>query len=89
MRCIASKFLNPEAQEALGIHNVKPNGSVQQGVQVKFPDGTNGKDKEATKRLVSDAAKADSPTCLSCGNLMQRNGSCYVCTACGATSGCS
>jgi ribonucleoside-diphosphate reductase alpha chain len=89
MRCIASKFLNPEAQEALGIHNVKPNGSVQQGVQVKFPDGANGKDQEATKRLVSDAAKADSPTCLSCGNLMQRNGSCYVCTACGATSGCS
>ena len=47
------------------------------------------KDQEATQRLVSDAAKADSPTCLSCGNLMQRNGSCYVCTACGATSGCS
>jgi len=88
VRCIASRFLDPEAQEALGIHKVKPNGSVQQGVQVKFPDGGQKKD-EASKRLVSEAAKADSPTCLSCGNLMQRNGNCYVCTACGATSGCS
>jgi ribonucleoside-diphosphate reductase alpha chain len=27
--------------------------------------------------------------CYSCGDLMQRAGSCHVCTSCGATSGCS
>ncbi len=31
----------------------------------------------------------DAPYCYQCGNVMQRAGSCYVCPACGATSGCS
>jgi ribonucleoside-diphosphate reductase alpha chain len=32
---------------------------------------------------------ADAPFCYSCGNEMNRAGSCYVCSACGTTSGCS
>ena len=32
---------------------------------------------------------ADAPTCPDCGSLMTRNGSCYKCENCGATSGCS
>jgi ribonucleoside-diphosphate reductase alpha chain len=36
------------------------------------------------------AAKVvDAPFCYSCGSKMQPAGSCYVCTACGSTSGCS
>lgn len=31
----------------------------------------------------------NAPLCFSCGNQTQRSGSCYVCTACGATTGCS
>ncbi len=31
----------------------------------------------------------DAPFCYSCGNVMQRAGSCYACPSCGATSGCS
>ncbi len=31
----------------------------------------------------------DAPYCYSCGNVMQRAGSCYVCGSCGSTSGCS
>jgi ribonucleoside-diphosphate reductase alpha chain len=31
----------------------------------------------------------DAPYCYSCGNAMQRAGSCYVCGSCGTTSGCS
>jgi ribonucleoside-diphosphate reductase alpha chain len=34
---------------------------------------------------VDDAA----PMCYNCGNQTQRAGTCYVCTACGSTSGCS
>jgi ribonucleoside-diphosphate reductase alpha chain len=33
--------------------------------------------------------QADAPTCSDCGALMIRNGSCYKCLNCGATSGCS
>jgi ribonucleoside-diphosphate reductase alpha chain len=29
------------------------------------------------------------PLCSNCGNITQRAGSCYICTSCGTTSGCS
>ncbi len=29
------------------------------------------------------------PLCYNCGNITQRSGSCYVCTSCGSTTGCS
>lgn len=32
---------------------------------------------------------ADADICSNCGSIMIRNGSCYVCPACGETSGCS
>jgi ribonucleoside-diphosphate reductase alpha chain len=35
------------------------------------------------------AAHADAPPCHECGEIMIRNGSCYACVNCGATSGCS
>jgi len=89
VRYLASKYLADDAQQALGIHNVKPNGSLSQGVQVKFPENMARNNDAATQKLLSDAKKGDSQTCGVCGNLMQRNGSCYVCTGCGATSGCS
>jgi ribonucleoside-diphosphate reductase alpha chain len=42
--------------------------------------------------LPSAAARAeqrDAPLCYQCGMVMQRAGSCYLCTSCGTTSGCS
>ena len=38
---------------------------------------------------VSRSEQRDAPMCYQCGNAMQRAGSCYVCSSCGATSGCS
>jgi ribonucleoside-diphosphate reductase alpha chain len=36
------------------------------------------------------AARDESaPLCYNCGNQTQRAGTCYVCTACGSTTGCS
>ncbi len=43
---------------------------------------------EAAATLVR-AEQRDAPFCYSCGNVMQRAGSCYVCGSCGSTSGCS
>src|SRR5712692_9411880 len=34
-------------------------------------------------------SQADAPSCADCGSIMIRNGSCYKCLNCGATSGCS
>jgi ribonucleoside-diphosphate reductase alpha chain len=33
--------------------------------------------------------QADAPPCHECGSIMIRNGACYACVNCGATSGCS
>ena len=35
------------------------------------------------------SVSADSPSCMECGSIMVRNGSCYKCLNCGSTSGCS
>ena len=35
------------------------------------------------------ATSADAPACHECGSIMVRNGACYKCLNCGATSGCS
>ncbi|MBA3758399.1 vitamin B12-dependent ribonucleotide reductase [Candidatus Saccharibacteria bacterium] len=52
--------------------------------------------KEEPKVIVAPApilkaVKADdtAPMCYNCGNQTQKAGSCYVCTSCGSTTGCS
>lgn len=50
---------------------------------------------QAVKQEVAESEKKNSfqddnaPMCYNCGNQTQRSGSCYVCTACGSTTGCS
>lgn len=39
--------------------------------------------------LIAREQAKDAPYCYQCGVAMQRAGSCYVCSACGTTSGCS
>ena len=39
--------------------------------------------------LIERAQQRDAPICYQCGMVMQRAGSCYLCTSCGTTSGCS
>lgn len=43
--------------------------------------------KSTTK--AESAADQSAPLCYNCGNQTQRSGSCYVCTSCGSTTGCS
>lgn len=44
----------------------------------------------APSRSLAAVAKDESaPLCYNCGNQTQRSGSCYVCTSCGSTTGCS
>jgi ribonucleoside-diphosphate reductase alpha chain len=44
----------------------------------------------APRRSTAAVARDESaPLCYNCGNQTQRSGSCYVCTSCGSTTGCS
>ncbi len=47
--------------------------------------------QEAPKAVATKSVKTDStaPLCYNCGNQTQKAGSCYVCTSCGSTTGCS
>ena len=50
---------------------------------VPVPQATKAK---ASKKPVADHS---APMCYNCGNQTQKAGSCYVCTSCGSTTGCS
>jgi ribonucleoside-diphosphate reductase alpha chain len=43
----------------------------------------------AAGQRLAFSVSADSPSCMDCGSIMVRSGSCYKCLNCGATSGCS
>ena len=48
--------------------------------------GYSGSDETPAQGMVRPS---DAPMCMQCGVTMIRSGSCYVCTSCGSTSGCS
>lgn len=64
-------------------------GQTEQPVDVAKPQDEPKPQTQAQsvtgKKLGAEAA----PLCAACGNATQRAGSCYVCTVCGSTSGCS
>jgi len=74
-RWLALKFLPPE--------------ELPQSIAAQAARG-----KEDAPALPATSAQtflnqADAPPCHTCGAIMVRNGACYRCTNCGATSGCS
>jgi len=45
--------------------------------------------KPRAEKSIASMQDDTAPMCYSCGNQTQRSGSCYVCTSCGSTTGCS
>ncbi|MCZ6670319.1 MAG: vitamin B12-dependent ribonucleotide reductase, partial [Acidobacteria bacterium] len=60
-------------------------GRTEVPVAVAFP--ARGASEAEEKRIL--VSQGDAPPCSDCGEIMIRNGACYVCLNCGATSGCS
>ena len=87
-RYLGIRFLNREQQEAAGL--------LPAGVQgPELLEGSASASRQApSPRRVSTGGHAfnpqsDAPACPDCGAIMVRNGSCYNCLNCGATTGCS
>jgi ribonucleoside-diphosphate reductase alpha chain len=79
-RWLASKFLSAEHQEAVGVQTVAGAAKTEAAPPAPSKSAASG----STYR-----SQADAPSCHYCGAIMTRNGSCYRCSNCGSTSGCS
>jgi ribonucleoside-diphosphate reductase alpha chain len=53
------------------------------------PEAASSRDRLSAKERAVFVAQADAPPCSECGEIMVRNGACYLCVNCGSTSGCS
>jgi ribonucleoside-diphosphate reductase alpha chain len=81
-RWLAIQFLPDEHQP------VKPSDLVG-GSEIEQDRGQNAAARLRERERAVYVAQADAPPCHDCGEIMIRNGACYACVNCGATSGCS
>jgi len=90
-RFLGSRFL-PGEKEAVDSGNVS---SEDLGVVVAVAPAASraavagGAERRTTVAPSVIVNQADAPSCSDCGSIMIRNGACYKCLNCGATSGCS
>ncbi len=88
---MAFKFLPQEDLKELGLLNgekvITTNETVEE-VENKNREVANLKIFTQKEKDNFDIS-GDAPTCHECGGMMVRSGTCYVCTSCGTTSGCS
>lgn len=98
-RRLALDYLSPTEREDLGVlstsERIQPTlpevaeqATPSVGISVR-PTLIDLTEKPAEPMVLPTIEQRDAPMCYQCGNSMQRAGSCYVCSSCGATSGCS
>jgi len=64
-------------------------GGMQSRLDFESRDGRGFQTESQAREDRHLRGDAGAPFCMTCGVTMRRAGSCYVCSACGATSGCS
>ncbi|MBA3690632.1 MAG: vitamin B12-dependent ribonucleotide reductase [Actinobacteria bacterium] len=93
-RRLAMDHLPEAKREVLGIRSVDERRETAQAEAAEKPGDAprepvgSAPQLLATPELVTGKIN-DAPLCYSCGSKMQPAGSCYVCSSCGSTSGCS
>ena len=94
-RRLALDYLSLEERQELGVlstaERTQPTlPGVEESVTESFGMVTaEAIELTSTPGPLARAEQRDAPYCYSCGDMMQRAGSCYVCSSCGTTSGCS
>ena len=103
MRWLASRFLDTDLQEELGIltKEVRARQAAQDAASSQLSDtagpaASHGAARPATSALTDDPPVLPAvrrgldlgPACQQCGGMMQRTGSCYTCGSCGFNTGC-
>jgi ribonucleoside-diphosphate reductase alpha chain len=98
-RRLALEYLPAEKRVALGIQTIDERKEyARQQIEGDTGDAPDLPTASKAEPQLFSAAEVvtkpgarilDAPLCYSCGAKMQPAGSCYVCTGCGSTSGCS
>jgi ribonucleoside-diphosphate reductase alpha chain len=103
MRWLASRFLDTDLQEELGIltKEVRARKAAQDAASSHLGDTAGPSAPSAAVQPAAAALTDDppvlpavrrgldlGPACQQCGGMMQRTGSCYTCGSCGFNTGC-
>lgn len=96
-RWLAAKFLPLAERAQVGVIELADPGPTVDPTLPRFVPNGNGTpmlglpraEAAATEEQFPFRLQEDAPSCADCGALMIRNGACYKCLNCGATSGCS
>jgi ribonucleoside-diphosphate reductase alpha chain len=86
-RWLASKFLAPEEQAAVGVQPIAAEGGKTPALPAPRQPSLPGLDLSEGAQLFVN--QADAPPCPTCGMMMVRSGACYKCGNCGTVHGCS
>ena len=97
-RWMATKFLSDEAQFHAGVNvrddialhkEERQESSGETKPEITAPaEQLGASDERQTASQFAIQNDQDAPPCSTCGAIMIRNGACYKCVNCGATSGC-
>ncbi len=91
-RWLATKFLDGDAQQELGVIKQEPEekeSAASKKIVSIAPQAPRGGAPVASISSVTSLYQQDAPPCPDCGAIMIRSGACYKCMNCGAVSGCS
>jgi ribonucleoside-diphosphate reductase alpha chain len=91
-RWLGGKFISPDYldQDGAAVENGAPAETTAPAAVAAAPaPASSTKVPEPENVTRPRAAIEDAPYCSECGMLMTPNGSCYKCSNCGSTSGCS
>jgi ribonucleoside-diphosphate reductase alpha chain len=89
-RWLATKFLDGDAQQEVGIVKPEPDEETHPKKVVSIAShAPRGGAPVASISSVTSLYQQDAPPCPDCGAIMIRSGACYKCMNCGAVSGCS
>lgn len=84
----ASLLDEDRSASSMPVSNEKPVVQTQANLDIDVAEPAVSQESSSPAISVN-ASGETAPLCYSCGNQTQRAGSCYVCTSCGTTSGCS
>ena len=86
-RFLGTRFLSPEQKAEMGL--AIADATTAEATPAAPAIGYTSDARAHVVSALGFSPQADAPSCPDCGAIMVRNGSCYKCHNCGATSGCS